>query len=91
MKTHLGQVLHPGDTALGYDLSTANLVDPELERCANKGMTVPDVVLVRASASSFSMLVAHLLIAHALSLSATLQSSADSAMGLTNLAERFLI
>ncbi len=48
VKTHLGQVLHPGDTALGYDLSTANLVDPELERCVNKGMTVPDVVLVRS-------------------------------------------
>lgn len=46
VKTHLGQVLHPGDTALGYDLTTANLVDPELERCVNKGMTVPDVVLV---------------------------------------------
>ena len=46
VKTHLGQVLHPGDTALGYDLTTANLVDPELERCMNKGMTVPDVVLV---------------------------------------------
>lgn len=46
VKTHLGQVLHPGDTALGYDLTTANLVDPELERCQNKGMTVPDVVLV---------------------------------------------
>ncbi|KAK9846197.1 hypothetical protein WJX84_008028 [Apatococcus fuscideae] len=42
-------VLHPGDTALGYDLTTANLVDPELERCINKGMTVPDVVLVRKS------------------------------------------
>ncbi|KAK9863784.1 hypothetical protein WJX84_009015 [Apatococcus fuscideae] len=49
VKTHLGQLLHPGDTALGYDLSTANLVDPELERCVDKGMPLPDVVLVRKS------------------------------------------
>ena len=51
VKTHLGQLLHPGDTALGYDLSTANLVDPELERCVDKGMPLPDVVLVRLIAS----------------------------------------
>jgi nonsense-mediated mRNA decay protein 3 len=31
VKTHLGNVLHPGDTALGYDLVTANLQDADLD------------------------------------------------------------
>jgi hypothetical protein len=35
-RTHLGHLLHAGDTAVGYDLSTANLVDPELERAVHK-------------------------------------------------------
>lgn len=35
-RTHLGHVLHPGDMAMGYDLSTANLVDEEAERQMGK-------------------------------------------------------
>ncbi len=35
-RTHLGHVLHPGDMALGYDLSTANFVDDEMEKQLGK-------------------------------------------------------
>lgn len=31
-RTHLGHLLHPGDTALGYDVANANLVDLELDK-----------------------------------------------------------
>lgn len=48
-KTHLGHLLHPGDTAMGYDVANANLVDPELEKAVHKGLMLPDVVLVRKS------------------------------------------
>lgn len=34
--THLGHLLHPGDTAVGYDVGNANLVDPELEKALHK-------------------------------------------------------
>jgi len=46
-RTHLGTLLSPGDRALGYDLTRANLVDPELEKY--KGLSLPEVVLVRKS------------------------------------------
>ena len=45
-RTHLGHILHAGDTVLGYDLLTAQLADPELDRYLEKGNTLPDVVLV---------------------------------------------
>lgn len=35
-RTHLGHLLHPGDTAVGYDTGNANLVDPELEKAVHK-------------------------------------------------------
>ena len=49
VRTHLGHLLHPGDHALGYDMSTANTADPGLEAATNAGLTVPDVILVRLS------------------------------------------
>ncbi|PSC72831.1 60S ribosomal export NMD3-like [Micractinium conductrix] len=48
-RTHLGHLLHPGDTAMGYDVANANLVDPEVEKAIHKGLTLPDAVLVRKS------------------------------------------
>ena len=35
-KTHLGNLLHPGDHAVGYDVANANLADPELEKALHK-------------------------------------------------------
>ena len=49
VRTHLGHLLNPGDTALGYDLTRANFVDDELEAYVQKGNTLPDVVLVRTA------------------------------------------
>ena len=46
VRTHLGHLLNPGDTALGYDLTRANFVEDELEAFLQKGGTLPDVVLV---------------------------------------------
>lgn len=46
-RTHLGAVLHAGDTALGYDLYSANLNDDEVEGAMSRGLALPDVVLVR--------------------------------------------
>lgn len=46
VRTHLGHLLHPGDSALGYDMSTANTVDPELDTAVAKGLVIPDVILV---------------------------------------------
>ena len=48
IRTHMGGVLKPGDTALGYDLASANFNTSELD---SHGGTVdlPDVVLVRKS------------------------------------------
>ena len=45
-RSHLGALLHPGDTALGYDLFSANLNDPEVERATARALILPDVVLV---------------------------------------------
>lgn len=46
-RTHLGNILKPGDTALGYDLSTANMNDADL--VGLRGRQLPDVVLIRKS------------------------------------------
>merc|ERR1712203_90354 len=44
-RTHLGHILQPGDTVMGFDLRNSNLNDPHLEKIsADK---VPDVVLVK--------------------------------------------
>jgi len=44
-RTHLGSVLKPGDTVLGYQLTTANFNDPNWESLNTD--RVPQVVLVR--------------------------------------------
>jgi len=44
-RTHLGHLLHPGDIALGYDLSTGNFNDSDV--MGMRGKQLPDVVLVR--------------------------------------------
>jgi len=46
-RTHLGHLLHPGDSCLGYDLSTANFNDMDLEGL--RGRSLPDLILVRKS------------------------------------------
>ncbi len=46
-RTHMGNLLHPGDTVLGYDVLNANLVDPALEHYPPSHLM--DVVLVRKS------------------------------------------
>ena len=46
VRTHLGHLLHPGDNALGYDMSTSNVVNPDLEAAVDKGFAMPDVILV---------------------------------------------
>jgi len=45
-RTHLGHLLHAGDTALGYDLAAANVADAGLEAAMERGLVLPDVVLV---------------------------------------------
>lgn len=50
VRTHLGGILHPGDSALGYHVTGANLNNEhfeELERVAAD--RIPDVVLVKKS------------------------------------------
>ena len=46
VRTHLGHLLHPGDNAMGFDMSTSNVVNPDLEAAAEKGLSIPDVILV---------------------------------------------
>ncbi|KAK5998548.1 60S ribosomal export protein NMD3 [Cladobotryum mycophilum] len=49
-RTHLGNTLQPGDSAMGYMLSGANFNNPEfdaLEQSNTYSSTVPDVVLVK--------------------------------------------
>lgn len=43
VRTHLGAVLHPGDTVLGYSLCTANYNSEEYDNLPNK----PDVILTQ--------------------------------------------
>eukprot|EP00850_Spirogloea_muscicola_P001308 SM000005S17105 [mRNA] locus=s5:238131:241092:+ [translate_table: standard] len=47
VRTHLGNLLSPGDHVAGYDLYGANLNDAELEK--HKALVLPDVVLVKKS------------------------------------------
>ena len=49
-RTHLGHLLQPGDSAMGYLLSGANFNNPEyeaIEESSTYGSTLPDVVLVK--------------------------------------------
>lgn len=48
-RTHLGALLHPGDSAMGYHLTGTNFNNPELEAIENSkfSSTIPDVVLVK--------------------------------------------
>jgi nonsense-mediated mRNA decay protein 3 len=47
VKSHLGGILHPGDTAMGYFLSNSNLNNPEYEDMRKSIQNLPDVVLVK--------------------------------------------
>jgi nonsense-mediated mRNA decay protein 3 len=49
-RTHLGSVLHPGDTVMGYHLTGTNFNDPNfeaLEAKSNLAAHIPDVILVK--------------------------------------------
>ena len=49
-RTHLGGVLHAGDSVLGYHLTGTNFNNPqfeELEQSHNYASTIPDVLLVK--------------------------------------------
>ena len=47
VKSHLGGILHPGDTAMGYFLTNSNLNNPEYENMLKLIQNLPDVVLVK--------------------------------------------
>jgi len=47
VKSHLGGILHPGDTAMGYFLASSNLNNPEYEGMLKSIQNLPDVVLVK--------------------------------------------
>ena len=49
-RTHLGSVLHPGDSVMGYHLTGTNFNNPQfdaIEESSNYSSTLPDVVLVK--------------------------------------------
>lgn len=49
-RTHLGSVLHPGDSVLGYHLTGTNFNNPNFESLENSNAyasTIPDVMLVK--------------------------------------------
>ncbi|ORZ16518.1 NMD3 family-domain-containing protein [Absidia repens] len=46
-RSHLGAILNPGDTVLGYDLSRSNFNNEEFDKLDRQSL--PDVVLVRKS------------------------------------------
>lgn len=49
-RTHLGSVLHPGDSVMGYHLTGTNFNNPHfdaLEESSNYSSMLPDVVLVK--------------------------------------------
>jgi hypothetical protein len=54
LSAHLGNLLQPGDTVLGYDLSTTVGGDWELEKFLHSGVLTPDVVLVQKVAAANS-------------------------------------
>jgi len=43
--THLGNILKPGDSALGYDLTTANISSRHVDHLRN--VDLPDIVLIK--------------------------------------------
>ncbi|KAF4028268.1 NMD3 family [Phytophthora infestans] len=45
--SHLGMLLHVGDSARGYDLTSAVFNDADLVPLVQSGLTLPDVVLVK--------------------------------------------
>lgn len=50
VRTHLGALLHPGDSVMGYHLTGTNFNNPELEAIEenkNYANTIQDVILVR--------------------------------------------
>jgi len=47
VKSHLGGILHPGDTVMGYFLCNSNLNNPEYEQMLKSIPNLPDVVLVK--------------------------------------------
>lgn len=47
VKSHLGGILHPGDTAMGYFLANSNLNNPEYEGMLKTIRNLPDAVLVK--------------------------------------------
>ncbi|KAI9848092.1 MAG: ribosome-binding protein [Sclerophora amabilis] len=51
-RTHLGSILHPGDSVLGYHLTGTNFNNPQfeaLEQSASLASHIPDVMLVKKS------------------------------------------
>ena len=49
-RTHLGNILHPGDSVMGYMLTGTNYNNPqfeELEKSNTHASTIPDVMLVK--------------------------------------------
>ncbi|KAL8931311.1 MAG: hypothetical protein Q9211_007065 [Gyalolechia sp. 1 TL-2023] len=49
-RTHLGGILHPGDSVMGYHLSGTNFNNPQLEALEDSNAhasTIPDVMLVK--------------------------------------------
>lgn len=50
VRTHLGNILKPGDMVLGYDLTTSNFNDPNWDEATTSGKNdFADVVLVKKS------------------------------------------
>lgn len=47
-RSHLGGILNPGDLVLGFDLSTANINEPNWERYERSHQDkIPDIILVK--------------------------------------------
>ncbi|KAI4134121.1 MAG: hypothetical protein LQ347_001780 [Umbilicaria vellea] len=48
-RTHLGDILHPGDTVMGYHLTGTNFNNPQFEALeeSNASASIPDVLLVK--------------------------------------------
>jgi len=44
-RSHLGRLLSPGDTVLGFDMANSNINDPNFEKL--KQEKIPDVILVK--------------------------------------------
>jgi len=46
-KSHMGHLLKPGDTVLGYDLKNTNANEANIEEYNNNMANIPDVILIR--------------------------------------------